>query len=81
MRDIRKETGIVTKPAEGPETAVESPAIEKQAVEEHMAAADLSGPVAVALMRHNKWGVGRKIMKAEFDAALKKFRATPVGKV
>jgi len=88
-RDIRKDPGILTKPAgkapakpandsPGPVNATPQP---KRPIEAHLAEAKLSRPLTAALMALTKWGQGQKLTEQEFAAALEKLRTLPACEV
>ena len=71
-------------PAEGVDASASAQAItagERKPVEELMAAAKLSRPLAAALMAHTRWGAGRKLTQTQFDAALAALRGKPAREV
>jgi len=91
MIDIRKDKVIVTKPAKTKrrakkktpvKTQVQSiPEEPRRTVENWLTRKKVSAPLAAALWRYTRWGLGRLVTEKQFDAALADLSTKPAREV
>ncbi len=77
MKNPKVSEQVLTKPA----TPVDTTPAEKVPVEKLIEQAKLRKAIAAALMRYKRWGIGKLLTQAEFDAAVHEINTKPVSQV